>query len=210
MSDEPIINVLPVGMIQTNCIIVVCPETHEAMVVDPGDDADAILEQVDQLHGKLKYIVNTHSHPDHILANGRLKQATGALIAIHPLDAPALTDSSRQMKFPGAEQMQYVPADILLNEGDELTVGKIVFKVLHTPGHTRGHITLVTDGVALVGDVLFYRSIGRTDFPGGSFPELINSIRTKLFPLGDNTIVLPGHGPATTIGEERLQNPFLT
>ena len=196
-------------MLETNCVIVMCPETHEAVVVDPGGDADAILDTIDRMQAKVKYIVDTHAHPDHILANPDIKAATGAPIAIHPLDAPLLVAMPRELTFWMTEEPTKTPADMLINEGDELTIGKVVLKVLHTPGHTKGHISLVTDGIAVVGDVLFFQSIGRTDFPGGSFKELIDSIRTKLFPLGDDTVVYPGHGPTTTIGQERRSNPFL-
>jgi glyoxylase-like metal-dependent hydrolase (beta-lactamase superfamily II) len=187
-----------------------CPDTHDAIVVDPGGDPDVILAVLDQMKAHVKFIVNTHSHPDHILANFQIKAATGAPIAVHPLDAPALESLSKR-SFPFSdEELHATSADMLLSEGDELVVGKVVFKVMHTPGHTRGHICLVTPGVAIVGDVLFFGSIGRTDFPGGSFDDLIASIRTKLFPLGDDTIVYPGHGPETTIGYEKQTNPFLT
>lgn len=200
---------LPVGMLETNCVIVVCPDTREAMVVDPGGDADLILKTVDRLRARVKYIVNTHAHPDHILANSQIKAATGAPIVIHPIEAPMLLSMPRELTFWIAEELPKTPADVLVNEGDELTIGNVTLKVLHTPGHTRGHISLVTDGIAIVGDVLFLQSIGRTDFPGGSFRELIDSIKTKLFPLGDDTVVYPGHGPTTTIGQERMYNPFL-
>lgn len=210
MSIEPIIKVLHVGPLQTNSLIVMCPETHEAIVVDPGGDPDAILAVLDQLKAQVKYIVNTHSHPDHILANYQIKQATGAPIAAHPLDAPGLTSLNRQSAFWSNEEVHSTSADLLIDEGDELVIGKVVLKVLHTPGHTRGHVSLVTEGAAIVGDVLFFMSVGRTDFPGGSFPELENSIRTKLFPLDDKTVVYPGHGPNTSIGYEKENNPFLT
>ncbi|MBI2955483.1 MAG: MBL fold metallo-hydrolase [Chloroflexi bacterium] len=196
-------------MFETNCILVVCPETREAIVVDPGFDGDAIMRAVDELQAKVKYIVITHAHPDHILACDQVKAATGAPVLVHPLDAPAMTRMPSELTFWLKEKPIMAPADEFINEGDELTIGQVVLKVLHTPGHSRGHISLVTDGIAIVGDVLFFQGIGRTDFPGGSFPELIDSIKTKLFPLGDDTVVYPGHGPATTIGDERTTNPFL-
>ncbi|MBI4318911.1 MAG: MBL fold metallo-hydrolase [Chloroflexi bacterium] len=200
---------LAVGMLGTNCVLAVCPETREAVVVDPGDDAEKILRRLGELGATVKYIVDTHGHPDHVLANADLKDATGATLAIHPLDAPLLSSQPGELMFWLPKPMRESVPDLLLNEGDEIQIGTVSLKVLHTPGHTPGHISLVTDGIAIVGDVLFFQGIGRTDFPGGSFPQLMQSIREKLLPLGDDTVVYPGHGPATTIGDERMYNPFL-
>ncbi|MCL5960319.1 MAG: MBL fold metallo-hydrolase [Chloroflexi bacterium] len=209
MSVKPIIEMFPVGMLETNCVLAVCPDTREAIVVDPGDDAPRIMKVVEKLGATVKYIVDTHGHPDHVLANAEVKAMTGAKLGIHPLDAKMLESAPPELTFWLTKPYQPATPDFYLNEGDKITIGNVTFDVLHTPGHTRGHISLVTDEVAIVGDVLFFQSIGRTDFPGGSFEQLAESIRAKLFTLSDATRVYPGHGPSTTIGDEKKFNPFV-
>ena len=209
MTLKPYIKMFPVGMLETNCVSAVCPDTHEAIVVDPGGDAARIMAVIEQLNARVKYIIDTHGHPDHTLANQQVKAATGAKLGIHPLDGPMLNSTSPELTFWLTERYQPATPDFYLNEGDKITVGKVTFDVLHTPGHTPGHISLVTDEVAIVGDVLFFQGIGRTDFAGGSFQQLVQSIQTKLFTLSDSTKVYPGHGPATTIGDEKEYNPFV-
>jgi len=210
LGRKPIVDMFSVGMLETNCVVVVCPDTKEAVVVDPGDEAKVIMEHVERLGAKVRYIVDTHGHPDHVLANADVKEATGAQLAIHPLDAPMLSSMPAELTYWLPKPVRASSPDVLLNEGDVISFGNVTLQVLHTPGHTPGHISLVTEGIAIVGDVLFCQGIGRTDFPGGSFQQLIESIRTKLFPLGDDTVVYPGHGPTTTIGDEKEYNPFLT
>ncbi len=209
MPAKPVIQKLSVGPIETNCFIAVCPDTHEAIVVDPGGDAPRIIKMVENLKATVKYIVNTHGHFDHILANYEVKEITGAKLGIHPLEAASLGAVPAEMALWLTEPYRPAQPDFFLNEGDKISIGNVTFHVLHTPGHTRGHICLVTDEVAIVGDVLFYQGIGRTDFPGGSFEQLVQSIRTKLFTLSDSTKVYPGHGPSTTIGDEKKYNPFV-
>ena len=150
-------------------------------------------------------IIDTHGHFDHVDANQPLKAATGAQIAIHEADARMLDAPSAEAMFFTGNRLRLSQADILLKEDDILTFGPYRLKVLHTPGHTPGGISLVMEGhpYVYVGDLLFAGSIGRTDFPGGSFDDLINAVRTKIFPLGDNYTVYPGHGPVTTVGQER-------
>lgn len=199
---------LVVGPLQVNCYLVGCEETKEGIVIDPGGDAPAILPQIHALGLNIAYIVNTHGHIDHVAANRSVKEATGAPIAIHRLDAPWLTSPQGGLALllgvtPGP------PADILLEEGDEVRFGNIGLKVLHTPGHTSGGISLLGEGVIFTGDALFNMGIGRTDLPGGDFKTLIESIRSKLFTLPEETVVYPGHGPATTIGREKRTNPFV-
>jgi len=201
---------LMVGLLEVNCYILGDEETKEAVVIDPGGDEDEILEALN-FHGlQLKTIIDTHGHFDHVDANQPLKDATGAAIAIHEADAAMLAKPSAEAMFFTGNRLRLSAADILLKEGDVLSFGKYRLKVLHTPGHTPGGISLVMEGNTLVyvGDLLFQGSIGRTDFPGGSFEDLINAVKTKIFPLGDNYTVYPGHGPATTVGQERKYNPF--
>ena len=201
---------LMVGLLEVNCYILGDEETKEAVVIDPGGDEEEILEAL-KYHGlTLKLIIDTHGHFDHVDANQPLKDATGAQIAIHKLDAHMLSKPSAEAMFFTGNRLRLSEADILLKEDDVLTFGNFRLKVLHTPGHTPGHISLLMENQPLiyVGDLLFQGSIGRTDFPGGSFDALINSVKTKIFPLGDHYTVFPGHGPVTTVGQERKYNPF--
>ena len=208
-----IVKMLPVGPLLTNCYIVGCEETKEGAIIDPGGDADRILATVEETGLRIKYVINTHGHFDHILANRKVVEATGAKLAIHPKDEPMLLAKlSGLANFFGLGGIIPSPSpDLLLEEGDELLVGKLRFKVLHTPGHSPGSVSLYNDeeGVVFAGDVLFNGGIGRTDLPGGSYRTLMESIRSKLLALPDETIVYPGHGPPTTIGKERRSNPFL-
>jgi hydroxyacylglutathione hydrolase len=201
---------LMVGLLEVNCYILGDEETKEAVVIDPGGDEDEILEVLKHHELQLKLIIDTHGHFDHVDANLPLKEATGAQIAIHELDAPALSQPSQEALFFTGNRLRLSQADILLKEGDVLSFGPYRLQVLHTPGHTPGSISLVMEGhpYVYVGDLLFAGSIGRTDFPGGSFDALINAVRTKIFPLGDHYTVFPGHGPVTTVGQEKQYNPF--
>jgi hydroxyacylglutathione hydrolase len=201
---------LIVGLLEVNCYILGDEDTKEAVVIDPGGDEDEILEVLNYHKLQLKLIIDTHGHFDHVDANQPLKEATGAKIAIHELDAPALSQPSQEALFFTGNRLRRSEADILLKEDDILTFGKYRLKVLHTPGHTPGSISLVLENhtYVYVGDLLFAGSIGRTDFPGGSYEALISAVRTKIFPLGDNYTVYPGHGPVTTVAQERKYNPF--
>jgi hydroxyacylglutathione hydrolase len=201
---------LTVGLLEVNCYILGDEETKEAVVIDPGGDEDEILEALKYHKLNLKMIIDTHGHFDHVDANQPLKDATGAPIAIHELDAGMLAKPSQEALFFTGNRVRLSQADILLKEGDILSFGSYRLKVLHTPGHTPGSISLVMEGHpwVYVGDLLFAGSIGRTDFPGGSFEALTNAVITKIFPLGDHYTVFPGHGPVTTVGQERKYNPF--
>jgi hydroxyacylglutathione hydrolase len=201
---------LTVGLLEVNCYILGDEETKEAVVIDPGGDEDEILDALNHNKFQLKLIVDTHGHFDHVDANQPLKDATGARIAIHEADAQMLAQPSAEAMFFTGNRVRLSQPDILLKEGDVLTFGQYRLRVLHTPGHTPGGISLVLEDhtYVYVGDLLFAGSIGRTDFPGGSFEALINAVRTKIFPLGDNYTVYPGHGPVTTVGQERKYNPF--
>jgi len=201
---------LTVGLLEVNCYILGDEETKEAVVIDPGGDEDEILEALKYHKLHLKMIIDTHGHFDHVDANQPLKDATGAPIAIHELDAGMLAKPSQEAMFFTGNRVRLSQADILLKEGDILSFGSYRLKVLHTPGHTPGGISLVMEDHpwVYVGDLLFAGSIGRTDFPGGSFEDLTNAVITKIFPLGDHYTVFPGHGPVTTVGQERKYNPF--
>jgi hydroxyacylglutathione hydrolase len=205
-----IIASLPVGLIQTNCYVVGCEETKEGAVIDPGGHPERILAEVERHGLAIKYVLDTHAHFDHTDANGAIVQATGASLALHPEDRPLLGASGGAALF-GMHADPSPPPDLELHDGDEIRVGTLRFKVLHTPGHTPGHVCFyeADEGTLFDGDVLFYRGIGRTDLPGGSWQQLLESIQSVLFALPDNTIVYSGHGPATTIGEEKRLNPWL-
>jgi glyoxylase-like metal-dependent hydrolase (beta-lactamase superfamily II) len=201
---------LPVGMTETNCYIAGCEESGEGVVIDPGDEAERILAQVKALGLKIKYVLNTHAHFDHIMANGALVEATGAPLALHPLDLPLLRQYGGAGFF-GLEAPLSPEPDLELAEGDTISFGNYTLQVLFTPGHTLGHVSFyeARAGVIFDGDVLFAGGIGRTDLPGGDYETLLTSINEKLMVLPDETVVCSGHGPLTTIGQERASNPWL-
>lgn len=202
-----IIQGMVVGPIQANCFILGCEQTREAVVIDPGDEARRILGVLQKQALELKYIINTHGHFDHVGANKAVKEATGAPILIHEGDAPMLAHLSASAGVWGM-RAQDCPADRMIKDKDRITFGRITLEVIHTPGHSPGGISLYTPEVLFVGDTLFAGSIGRTDFPGGDYDLLISMVRDRLFVLGDDVQVFPGHGPSTTIGNERKFNPF--
>jgi glyoxylase-like metal-dependent hydrolase (beta-lactamase superfamily II) len=212
-KEDPtlLIKDLVVGPIGANCIILGCETTRQAAVIDPGDDADRILKALADEKLTVTAIINTHGHFDHVGANKRLKEATGADIMIHEADASMLQELSITAMAFGLRAENSPPADRLLADGDTITFGEKSLTVLHTPGHTPGGVTLYCkeENVAFAGDTLFYGSIGRTDLPGGNYGTLISSIKAQLFELPDDTVVYTGHGPKTTIGTEKQYNPFL-
>ncbi len=204
-----IIKKLSVGPIMANCFILGCEQTKEAVVIDPGDEADRILMELAKAELKVTYIINTHGHFDHVGANKKLKEVTGAVLAIHPDDAPMLSELSRSAATFGLAAENSPAPDLLLKNADEITFGNITLQVIHTPGHSRGGICLYTKGHLFAGDTLFAGSIGRTDLPGGDYDTLIASIKEKLLNLPDDTVVYTGHGPETTLMNEKRMNPFL-
>ena len=199
------------GPLLVNCYIVGDEQSREAVVIDPGGDAEAILFLLKEDDLKLKAILNTHSHFDHVGGNAGLKKATGAPILIHPAEREMLTGMDAMASQFGIPFEPSPPADGELNEGQRIEIGRTALEVLHTPGHSPGGVSFKIAGMpmVIVGDCLFQFSIGRTDFPGASPSLLLRSIREKLIPLGDNCEVYPGHGPPTIIGRERKYNPFL-
>jgi glyoxylase-like metal-dependent hydrolase (beta-lactamase superfamily II) len=204
-----IIKKLEVGPIMANCFILGCEDTREAVVIDPGDDADRILMILAKEKLTVKYLINTHGHFDHVGANRRMKEVTGAKLAIHPDDVPMLSELSRSAASFGLSAENSPEPDRLLHDKDTVRFGNITLTVIHTPGHSRGGIALYTPGHLFAGDTLFAGSIGRTDLPGGDYDTLIAGIKQKLLVLPDDTVVYTGHGPETTIADEKRMNPFL-
>ncbi len=206
-----IIETLPVGALQTNCYLIGCEESRLAAAIDPGGDAAEILAALERHHLTLQSILLTHAHFDHIGGVADLVEATRATVALHPGDLPILRAKGGAALF-GVFVRSSPEPDMTLADGQVLEIGRLRIHVLHTPGHTPGHVTFyepVTRS-AFDGDVLFMQGIGRTDFPGGSFKILAKSIQEQLFTLPDDTVVYSGHGPETTIGFERAHNPFVS
>ena len=204
--------IVPVTPYQQNCSVIKCETSGRAAIVDPGGDVDRILAAVQQLDATVEKIILTHAHMDHCAAAGMLRQQLEV-----PIEGPHRDDQFWLDKLPEWCQMSGFPhadaflPDRWLEQGDTVTVGEQVLKVLHCPGHTPGHVVFLYEPqrVAWVGDVLFQGSIGRTDFPRGNHEQLVASIRDRLFPLGDDITFIPGHGPTSTFGQERRSNPFV-
>jgi len=229
-TQKLIHEILPVGMLQCNCHVVGDPETREAIVIDPGDDAARILTVIERHRLKVTAIVVTHTHIDHVVGLRRVHESTRAPVYVHADDLELYRALDQQAAWLGWKAPEPVKIDQLVREGDAIRWGRYEAQILHTPGHTPGSICLYmpsdiprqskkTDapsderrgtGQLFAGDTLFAGSIGRTDLWGGSFPEIIRSLKGKLLALPDDTVVFPGHGEATTIGQERETNPFLT
>jgi glyoxylase-like metal-dependent hydrolase (beta-lactamase superfamily II) len=243
MTEKLIHEVIPVGMLQCNCMVLGDPSTHEAIVVDPGDEIEQITAVLREHRLKVRAIVSTHTHIDHVGGLAGLQRITGAPVLIHEADLGLYQHLELQAQWLGVRTPPVAEIDEFLKEGDALQWGSFAARVLHTPGHTPGSISLVVERQSpepggggsgqvsekkaaapesghagpnspepprvLAGDTLFERSIGRTDLWGGSYPQIIESIREKLLVLPDEVVVYPGHGPETTIGAEREHNPFL-
>lgn len=209
-----ILEQIKVGFMEVFCYLLGCPETGEALVIDPAGDEDRIVERVKARHLRLTTIVNTHGHPDHTCGNARVKELTGAKIVLHRLDdemfnSPEGQQMARQMGFPPSP-----PADEYVEHGDRIQVGTLSLQVIHTPGHSPGGICLLTDGNLFTGDTLFVGGIGRTDLPGASTQQFMTSIRERLLTLPGETVVWPGHdygpAPSSTLANEARTNPWLS
>jgi len=200
---------IPAGIYAANCYIVYCETTKEGIVIDPGGDIDDILGVIKENNLKIKYIVLTHGHGDHIGGVGELKNALGTLIMIHEEDRDMLIDGSKNLSKIMAMGSVEIEPDRLLKDGDIIEFGEEKAEIIHTPGHTRGGICLKIGDNIITGDTLFAGSIGRTDLLGGDFETIISSIKEKIMIYPEKTQIFPGHGPSSTIGKERVTNPFL-
>jgi hydroxyacylglutathione hydrolase len=201
---------LVVGMFQSNCYIVGDEATREALIVDPGDEGERILKTLERLNLKAKVIAVTHAHIDHVAALQQVKDGTGASVAMHRDAFEASKGDAPMLRVMlGVNSPPIAKPDIFVEDGDMLKAGELEFEVRFCPGHAYGHIALYGEGVVFTGDALFAGGIGRFDLPGGDGKLLLNSIRQKLLVLPDDTVVLSGHGPSSTIGEEKSSNPFL-
>jgi hydroxyacylglutathione hydrolase len=199
-----------VGVFQENCWVIGSRRTGEGIVVDPGDEADRILDLAKDMGVNVKLIINTHAHLDHILAVPAVQRATGARFLLHPGDNEIARGASVSAAQWLRREVEPVPdADLPLADGDAVEVDGLALRVIHTPGHTPGSVCFYTDGMLFSGDTLFRGSIGRTDLPGGDYSQIMSSIISRLLTLPDETIVLPGHMMETRIEHERKTNPFV-
>jgi glyoxylase-like metal-dependent hydrolase (beta-lactamase superfamily II) len=209
---SPRILTIPVGPLQCNCSILIDEKSREAVVIDPGDEAGLILDALERESARAVTLLHTHAHFDHVGATAEVAAATGASIRLHPADRPLYDRLPQQAAMFGLSAGPPTPVDQPLREGETISFGGLSVRVLHTPGHTPGSCSFLLEGerpVLFAGDTLFRRSIGRTDLWGGDTDQIFASIRGKLFELPSDTPVACGHGPATTIGEEKLANPFV-
>lgn len=206
------VTTFPVGPLGCNCSIIGCKETGEAAVIDPGGDADRIIELAESQGLKIKYLLHTHAHFDHVLGSRVVKEKTGAAICLHKGDQWLYDNLAMQTSLFGMTSDTPLPIDHYLEDEEEVQIGNLKTKVICTPGHTPGSICLSLqekDSLLFAGDTLFQHSIGRTDLWGGSFEDIIQSIKGRLFSLDDSTSVVPGHGGCTTIWSEKRENPFV-
>jgi len=200
---------MPLGIFQTNCYIVYDEKTLETAVIDPGGDFPAIKSYIEANGLNIKYIIITHAHGDHIGALKELKEYSRALVCIHREDNEMLKSKGKNFSGMMGGTAIEMAADKYLEDGEVLELGDTKLNIIHTPGHSRGGISIYCDRVLFSGDTLFQNSVGRTDLYGGSMTELVKSIREKLFTLPDDTMVYPGHGPSTTILHEKQENRFV-
>ena len=198
---------LQVGRLQANCYIVACTNTRKAIIIDPGGDPEMIIHNVAEKDYEIEYILNTHGHMDHVEANGEIHKALGGKLAIHSEDADMLLGAT--IFDRSRNNQEYKKPDLLLNDKDTIHFGDLTLEVIHTPGHTPGGVCFLVEDNLFSGDTLFSGSVGRWDFPGGSYSDLLRSLNEKLLVLEDAVVIYPGHGPSSTIGHERRHNPFL-
>ena len=199
-----------VGAYQINTILAWCETTKQAALFDPGAEADQTISEIERRGLDLKWIVNTHGHLDHIAENHIVKARFNVPILIHELDRPMLTDPAKNLSLFTGDSIVSPDASRTLGEGDNLQIGNETLQIFHVPGHSPGSLVFYQPGLLIAGDTLFNGGVGRSDLPGGSERELFQNIRSKLFTLPEDTVVYPGHGPTTTIGEEKRSNPFVS
>ena len=209
ISSKPKVEILIVGPLFSNCYIVWDEDTKQGVIIDPGDDADVILKSVEKLGIKIIYILATHGHFDHVGAVAPLKRQLKAEFLAHKDDFFFIEDGENAARRWGVDIEQPPKPDRFLKDGDKIKIGNFHLEVIHTPGHSPGGISFLYDKMLFGGDTLFQGSIGRTDFRKGSFEDLSNAIKTRLYTLPDDTIVYTGHGPITTIGDEKRYNAFV-
>ncbi|OGF09196.1 MAG: hypothetical protein A2W00_12405 [Candidatus Eisenbacteria bacterium RBG_16_71_46] len=200
---------LRLGLLENNTYLIVCPATREAAIVDVGFDAEAAIEAAREAGVHLRYLLNTHAHYDHVAGMRTVQEALGGDYYLHPADRPLLEHLFEQGAMFGFPQATAPAVVHDLAHGQRLPLGEEALEVIHTPGHSPGGVCFRWGEWLWVGDTLFAGSVGRTDLPGGSFEQLERSIRERLFPLGDDLLAFPGHGPSTTLGRERRDNPFV-
>jgi len=194
-------------MLSSNCYII--GDSGEGVIIDPGADSSEILKAVEEMGLKIKYIILTHAHLDHICSMDEVREKTGAKVMVHRDDAEALTNSKFNGSMLFGLNKTFKPADILLNDGDIVNIGQLKLEIIHTPGHTPGGICIKTENYVFTGDTLFRMSVGRTDLGNGDYDDLMNSLNQKLMKLDGETVVYPGHGTSSTIEYEKMNNPFI-
>ena len=205
-----IIKTIAVGPLDVNCYILGCEDTKVAAIIDPGDNADEIIKVIDKEGLNPRFIINTHAHFDHVGGVKTIQEHFKIDFLLHKEDLFLIDNVNEQATAFGLSPIPKPDVNKFVNNGDKISLGDKVINVIHTPGHSPGGVCYHVDNNVFVGDTMFAGSIGRTDLPGGSYETLINSIKERLFPLDDSTIVYPGHGPSTTIENEKKHNPFLT
>ncbi len=198
-----------VGNFAVNNYLVHPEDSNQALLIDAGEDPEPVLNTIRQKKLNLLYLINTHGHGDHIAGNDAILRETGARLLVHELDAPYLQDPTLNLSALLGFKLRSPEPDELLKEGDIIQLDPLQFRVLHTPGHTPGHISLICEQHAFVGDLIFEGSVGRTDLPFASTDQLMDSIRRKIYTLPDDTVLHPGHGPDTRVGTEKQHNPFV-
>lgn len=208
-NSDLYIKKITLGPLATNCYLLACNKTKEALVIDPAEESDLIINELEKNSFSLKYIINTHGHSDHIGGNKMLKEKYSPKLLIHRLDADMLVNPYKNLSFYMGNSIQSPPADSYLEEGIDIRLGFYDISIFHTPGHSPGSISLKVDEKLFTGDTLFANGIGRTDLPGGSVTQIIRSIKEKIIIFGTSYEVLPGHGAGTTIKREIQHNPWL-